>query len=279
MAADAPYFREAGAGPGVVCLHSNASSSSQWRGLIDRLSPRYHVLAADAYGAGRSPALPADRTLQLDDEVSLLAPVLARAGRPFALVGHSYGGAVAAIAALRHRADVRALALYEPTLFALLDEEKPPPNDADGIRAAVARSVAALAAADPDAASGHFIDYWMGPGTWAGLPDGRRAPITAAIVNIAGWGHALFGDTTRLRQFADLDIPVLCMVGARSPASSLAVARRLTQRLPNVELVTFDDLGHMGPVTDPDRVNETIARFLERTIGGRVDRANAADVR
>ena len=49
--------------------------------------------------------------------------------------------------------------------------------------------------------------------------------------------------------------------------------------LPNVELVTFDDLGHMGPVTDPDRVNETIARFLERTIGGRVDRANAADVR
>ena len=26
-----PFFREAGAGPGVVCTHANASSSGQWR--------------------------------------------------------------------------------------------------------------------------------------------------------------------------------------------------------------------------------------------------------
>ncbi len=31
-----PFFREAGTGPGVVCLHSNASTSGQWRGLMDR---------------------------------------------------------------------------------------------------------------------------------------------------------------------------------------------------------------------------------------------------
>ena len=34
------FFREAGRGPGVVCLHSNASSSSQWRALMDGLAPR-----------------------------------------------------------------------------------------------------------------------------------------------------------------------------------------------------------------------------------------------
>jgi hypothetical protein len=32
-----PFFREAGVGPGVVCLHSNAASSNQWRGLMDLL--------------------------------------------------------------------------------------------------------------------------------------------------------------------------------------------------------------------------------------------------
>ena len=50
-----PFFREVGSGPGVVCLHSNASSSSQWRALMETLAPRFHVLAADSYGVGKSP--------------------------------------------------------------------------------------------------------------------------------------------------------------------------------------------------------------------------------
>ena len=52
-----PYFRDAGTGPGVVCIHANASASSQWRGLMDRLSASYRVLAPDSFGAGRSPGL------------------------------------------------------------------------------------------------------------------------------------------------------------------------------------------------------------------------------
>ena len=38
--APVPFIREAGAGPGVVCLHSNASSSGQWRALMERLALR-----------------------------------------------------------------------------------------------------------------------------------------------------------------------------------------------------------------------------------------------
>lgn len=44
-----PFIREAGFGPAcVVCLHSNASSSAQWRGLMDRLSDRFRVIAVDS---------------------------------------------------------------------------------------------------------------------------------------------------------------------------------------------------------------------------------------
>ena len=60
-----PYFREAGAGPGVVCVHSNASSSSQWRALKETLASCFHVLAPDTHGAGKGPAWPADRPLAL----------------------------------------------------------------------------------------------------------------------------------------------------------------------------------------------------------------------
>lgn len=260
-----PFFREAGAGPGVVCLHSNASNSSQWRALMESLAPKFHVLAPDSYGAGRSPAWPTDRPVGLRDEAALLEPVFALAGEPFALVGHSYGAAVALIAALARPNRVRALALYEPTLFALLDAESPPPNEADGIRAAAAGAAAALDAGDTARAAECFIDFWMGAGAWARTPEPRRGPIASSIVNIHGWARALFGEPTPLETFAALRVPVLFMIGKDSPASSLGVARLLTRTLPRVEVIEFEGLGHMGPVTHPDIVNGAVSRFLERT--------------
>jgi pimeloyl-ACP methyl ester carboxylesterase len=262
--APAPYFREAGAGPGVVCLHSNASNSGQWRALMETLAPKFHVLAPDAYGAGRSPAWPKDRTVRLRDEVALLEPVFGRAGRPFALVGHSYGAAVALITAASQPYRVRALALYEPTLFALVDAESPPPNDADGIRGAVAGATAALDAGDAERAAECFIDFWMGKGAWAGMPEARKGPITASMANIRGWARALTEEPTPVAAFRQLNIPVLYMVGKDSPASSTGVARLLVRALPWVEVVEFENVGHMGPITHPERVNGTIARFLER---------------
>ena len=78
---DVPYVREAGAGDPVICLHASASSSAQWRPLIDRLAGRFRVLAVDLYGAGRSPAWPDARPLTLADEVALVEPVVAATGR------------------------------------------------------------------------------------------------------------------------------------------------------------------------------------------------------
>ncbi len=86
------------------------------------------------------------------------------------------------------------------------------------------------------------------------------------------WAHALFGVTTPLAAFRALDMPVLYMVGKRSTPAAHAVARLLVATLPRVELVEFDGLGHMGPVTHAEVVNEAVARFLERT-GATTDRA------
>ena len=260
-----PFFREAGSGPGVVCLHANASSSGQWRALMDHLAPRFHVLAADSYGAGRSPAWPRDRKVSLRDEAALLEPVLSLAGEPLSIVGHSYGAAVALVAALERPARVRAMVLYEPVLFAVLDAERPPPNEADGIRDAVARAGAALEAGDPAGAARCFIDYWMGPGSWNRMPEGRQAPILSSIANIAGWGDALLDEPTPLAAFSRLEMPVLYLVGKDSPPSSRGVARLLARTLPRVEVVELEGLGHMGPVTHPEVVNPVVVRFLERT--------------
>lgn len=259
-----PFFREAGTGPGIVCLHANASSSNQWRALMELLAPNFRVLAPDSYGAGKSPAWPMRRSVSLRDEAAFLEPVFAQAGEPLTLIGHSYGAAVALIAALEHPQRVRALALYEPTLFSLLDAESPPPNEADGIRAAAGRAAVALDAGNPAQAATHFIDYWMETGAFASMPEARQRAIVESIVNVRAWAHALITEPTPRHAFAALDIPVLYMVGANSPTSSRGVARILTNTLPQVEVIEFAGLGHMGPVTHSDSVNGVIAGFLHR---------------
>jgi pimeloyl-ACP methyl ester carboxylesterase len=259
-----PFVQTAGDGPPVICLHANASSSSQWRGLMERLAPRFAVTAADSYDAGRSPSWPSDRIITLADEAALIEPLLEAADEPVVLIGHSFGGAVALMSALANPAKVRAVAIYEPTLFWLIDAQSPAPNDADGIRNACRDASRALDAGNADAAAEFFIDYWMGAGAWAATPERRRGPITQAIGNIRRWDHALTREETPLAAFGALDMPVLLMTGARSTASAHGASRLLASTLPRVEWMSFDGLGHMGPVTDPEPVNAAIAAFLDR---------------
>ena len=258
------FFREAGSGPGVVCLHANASTSGQWRGLMDKLAPKYRVLAPDLYDSGKGPRWPSESVIRLRDEAAMIEPVLAQAGSPLCLVGHSYGGAVALIAALVNPGRVRALALYEPTLFSVIEAEGPPPNDADGIRDTVHAAVQALEEGDEDLAAERFIDYWMGAGAWAKTPEERKPAISSSICNIRRWAYALMREPTPLAAFRTLNVPVLYMLGKRSTASAHGVAKRLIPALPQVEVVELEKLGHMGPVTHADAVNEAIEGFLRR---------------
>ena len=266
MVAVTPFIREAGSGPAVVCLHSNASSSSQWRGLMDSLSSRFRVLAPDCYGAGKSADWSSDQTISLDDEVDFIEPMLSAAGEPFFLVAHSYGAAVALKVALKDPRRVRAMVLYEPTLFSLIDADAARPNAADGIKQAVQAAGRALDDGDTARAAKHFIDYWMGPQGWDNTPDLKKGPIAASVVNVRRWGHALLTEPAALHAFKALDMPVLYMVGKLTTESALGVARLLTAVLPRVEVIEFDGLGHMGPITHPQLVNETIAAFLDRHI-------------
>ena len=117
------------------------------------------------YGAGKSPAWLAGRNATLADDAALVEPLLARAGLPVVLVGHSYGAALTLVMAVSRPERIKALVLYEPTLFSLRNEEAPAPNDADGIRHAVADATTAVDVGWLDLAAERFIDYWMDAGS------------------------------------------------------------------------------------------------------------------
>jgi len=255
------HFREAGSGPAVVCLHCSASTSGQWRPLMEQLGDRYHVIAADLYGSGKSAAWPGERPLWIDDQIAFLAPAFERAGERFHLVGHSYGGAIALKAALRFTTKLKSLVLYEPVLFSVLLSDAPQSDAAREIMA-VRDDAAHLG---PEAIAERFIDYWMGQGTWSATPESRRAALIEAVRAQKPEWHSAFNEPTPLEAFAALDVPTLLMTGTASTAAARGVARLVAGVLPRVRVEEIEGLGHMAPVTHPGEINARIERFLADT--------------
>src|SRR5882672_7303914 len=169
-------YLEQGSGQPVMLLHSSSASSAQWRALMDRLSVRFHVIAPDLYGYGSSASWPGRGVFSLADEAALVRVLLDRLDEPVHLVGHSYGGAVALQVARAHGDALRSLTLIEPVAFHLLRGSDP--TDTAALREITAVAdvvVRSLASGDYWRGCGHFVDYWSGQGSWAGMPADKRA--------------------------------------------------------------------------------------------------------
>lgn len=89
------FVREAGSGPPLVLLHGIGSSSRFWSPNVPDLRDRYHVIAPDLLGFGRSPK-PRGAAYSAEEHIAALVNVIEeRADGPVTLVGHSMGSTAA----------------------------------------------------------------------------------------------------------------------------------------------------------------------------------------
>ncbi len=247
--------------PHVLCIHSFASSSAQYQSLAQRLTPGFRVRAADLYGHGSSPPWPHERRFTLADEAApweaLLAP-----GEDTHLVGHSYGAAVALRIAHANRARVRSLTLYEPAIWGTLSHLLPGDPATREIEAVRDESIHLIDSGELEAAAERFIDYWAGQGTWAAAPAQRRPKIMATVRSLRAAWSATFVEQWPAAALRSLAMPCLLLTGARSPAAARRAVALMRDLLPVAEVIEFDEMGHLGPVTHPQVVDAAIEAFL-----------------
>lgn len=265
---DASGPRETSDARPAILAHCSASHSGQWRALIAEMSRRRRVVAPDFHGYGRSDPAPDGSAPAYLHDAAILAELVALMPQPPHLVGHGFGGLVAARVARDHSDRVASLTLIEPAAFQILEETEDP-RRVDLLEAAAA--VAALVAFDePAAAAKTYIDYWNGDGAFHALGPEPQAYVIGSASRIADDLRAANlhapGQMT-LQDFDEIRAPVHLISGARSRPAARAVVARLRNTLPHALWTDIVDGGHMTAAVEPDRVNPQIVRFIDGVDG------------
>lgn len=110
-------YTDAGTGMPVVLLHGCPFSSFVWRGVIERLSPRFRCIAPDLLGLGDTET-PSDADWTLPAQVRTVLGLLDELGLDqVAVVGHDQGGAIAQLIAAQHPERITALVLADAEAY------------------------------------------------------------------------------------------------------------------------------------------------------------------
>lgn len=261
-------FSDAGSGDPVVLVHSSVSGNRQWKRLAQDLQSYFRVIAVNLFGYGETSAWNEETTQTIADQANLVLRLVADIPGPVRLVGHSFGGSVAGMAAAMLGARASHLILFEPTLFHLLAQ--------NGHREAYAearalRDVIKLHGKEDrwDVAAERFVDYWIGEGEWAAMPDERRfAYMKLLRPNFFEW-DSVDSDRSTIESFSRIPASAMMAYSPGAPRPCCEIAQLFEEKCPNWSVVRIAEGGHMAPLTHPDVVNPLFTGFLreERRIG------------
>jgi 3-oxoadipate enol-lactonase len=207
----------------------------------------------DLPGFGEAPLVPGEQApwadvLQTMDELGL---------EQAALVGNSFGGAVA----LR----VAAVAPERVWALALISAPAPGLDPSPELEAAWKAEEAALERGDVDAAVAAVVEAWTLPGG----PDDVRDRVAAMQrrtyalqPDVAGVAEAVDPVDGRLVALARLNVPAIVAAGELDKRDFLEGASVLAEALPGARHVVIEGAGHLAPLETPDAFRELVLALL-----------------
>ncbi len=232
----------------VVLVHGSMDRGASFVKVGRRLDD-LEVVRYDRRGYGRSVEAGAGTVA---DHVADLLAVLD--DRSAVVVGHSFGGVLAILAALARPDLVPAVGAYEsPMPWAPWW-----PRTSAG-----ARAVETAGAHGADAAAEAFLRRMIGDERWERLPratkDARRAEGEALLTELREMRA-----TEALYDPAQLPFPVVAGRGSVGDAHHREAADRLAAAAPLGELVVIDGAGHAAHSTHPDEFAALVRRAVDR---------------
>lgn len=262
MKLDETDFIETGSGEKVILVHSSVAGAKQWRSLMETLASNFHVIAINLFGYGETKAWEVDGTQRLADQASLIEPFLPKGAGKISIVGHSFGGSVAMMAAAMFKKNVRRLVLIEPNPFYLLEKfgRSEAYQEAVVLRDAIKSNGKSGAW---EAAAEVFANYWTGDGSWDAMPDDRKAKFTRALIpNFHEWDAVM----DEVMSFAEWqrDLPSdTTVVSAKDTVRSIReIVELMEEHIPEWRFKQIERGGHMAAMTKPAVINPIVLSAL-----------------
>lgn len=234
--------------PAIIFLHYWGGTSRTWSQVAARLQDKFQTIAYDARGWGRSDKTSAGYALSdLADEV--LALVHELRVNNFVLVGHSFGGKIAQLAASRRPEGLLGLVLVAPappTPLRLPDEMRETQIHAYDNRENVLQTIHFLSARTP---SPEIVEQIV-EDSMSGAREARLAYPTASILEDIS------------SEVPKISVPTLVLAGELDQLDSVEQHKReVVARIPNARFEIIEGSGHLIPIDEPEQLARYIAAF------------------
>lgn len=271
-------FREAGdpAAPTVVLIHGMAGSATTWREAMPELAGRYHVVAPDLLGHGRSDKPAGDYSL--GNHASLVRDLMVNLGVERAtIVGQSLGGGVAMQLAYQFPELCERLVLVNSgglgrdvnLLLRLLS--------LPGAELVLSVAVPGFVRDRGNDVSRWLRDRGIRPPkvaemwqAYASLAEAEnRTAFLKTLRSVVDAGGQTVSARDRLYLAAAM--PTLIVWGDADPIIPWSHGLEAHEAMPGSRLVVFEGVGHFPHVEVPERFVTAVLDFLDTTEPAHID--------
>lgn len=265
---DLNLFEWEGGDTTLLLLHGYLDTGGTFGPLVRALDPRWHVLAPDMRGHGRSDAVSADGYYHFHDYVrDVRALVDAHARERLVIVGHSMGGGVAQLVAGAWPEQVHKLVLVEGL--------GPPPEEAESAPKRVRRWIDEMANPRKARQYGSLEEVakslvTRNPGLELPMAEELASHLAHEVGGTWIWRHDVLHrtrnpqpyDPARYTPFLQaITCPVLLVTGGKSWYRYRDLEER-RQHLADRRRVHFEESGHMVHWQVPGELAAAIEEFL-----------------
>jgi (E)-2-((N-methylformamido)methylene)succinate hydrolase len=243
-----------GKGPLVVLIHGVGARLENWDGVASRLASEFSVLRYDLRGHGATTRAPGPYSLPLlaDDLKALLAHVGAGEAN---VAGHSLGGMIAQMFALRHPTAVRRLALLSAVAGRTTQEHE-----------RVAARIDLIRTGDPGEHFRSSLPRWFTDAFIAANPE----LIAAYAARNAANDPECYAAAYRVLALEDLDheleaihVPTLVATGEHDLGSNPRMSELMSRRIKGATLRILPGLKHSILVEAPQMVARMLVPFFK----------------